>query len=120
MTMLRRKIQLVCKDYDVEFRNGYSGRGMHNKECIGIVTDHKEAMIIIAEVIKELHCDLDDTDSCQPFNNVVDAILDFKTDSMGRDQIFYWEDLKPLTDEEQSLYKHYMELDNANPNDIDE
>lgn len=87
MTTLAQLIKDTSSDLagDVDFRKSYSGRGMYGAECVGIVGSHQQCMSIIAEVIKELHSVGDDG-----FDDNVDELMCFETDSMGRDMIYYW------------------------------
>jgi hypothetical protein len=92
MRTLQETIRDIAEDADdIQFRNTYSGRGMYAKKCIGIVASHSDAMNLIKEVL--MNSDMDDLE-----DNIC-TLLDFKTDSMGRNQIFYWEDLEPLEED---------------------
>ena len=86
---------------DVEFTHDYSGRGMYGDKCAGIVGDMRYCMQVIADCIKSVYTDGDeDTDP----DEVVDMLLNFRQDSMGRDVIVYWENIscdgQPEDDEE--------------------
>ena len=78
-----------CAD-EVTFRNGYSGRGMYGKKCVGIVGTMINCMAVIAEVIKTCKDDED-------FDEAVDTLLQFTTDNMGWDVIVYWEELEDIS-----------------------
>lgn len=80
--------------YSVEFYNGYSGRGMYGKKCVGITGQTEGCRFVIAEVIKEAH-NTKDAD----FEELVDTILNFSQDSMGRDVILYWSDIAAIEEE---------------------
>lgn len=78
---------------DVEFRNSYGGRSMYGNRCIGIVGSHSDCMAVVGEVIKECH----DRD-IDFFGSVIDTLMDFDRDSMGRDTIYYWQDIEAIED----------------------
>lgn len=84
-------------DGPVHFRAGYSGRGMYGMRCVGIVGSMRACMRVIAEVIKwELDSVPDSSDpgryaAQREVERLVDTLLAFDTDSMGRsDVILYW------------------------------
>lgn len=90
MKSLAQLIQEIAEngDDDTRFRADYSGRGMYGRQCVGIVGDSTCLQQVIAQVIKDAHRQSDDLDL--DFDDVVDALLDYSEDSMGRDRIFYW------------------------------
>jgi hypothetical protein len=93
-TILRNTTTALADDgLDVRFYEGYSGRGMYGKLCLGIVGDQRDCMQVIAEVIKEAI----EISSRKSFNvqAAVDQMMSMETDSMGRAQIVYWQDLTP-------------------------
>jgi hypothetical protein len=79
---------------DTGFRNNYSGRGMYGRECVGITGSQSDCQAIIAEVIKQAHARADDDELV--FDDVVDAVLDYRQDSMGFDVIIYWPHISPV------------------------
>ena len=88
---------------EVRYRNSYSGRGMYGAQCAGIVGSQRECMQVIAEVIKEASAQQEDPDNVMAFDNLVDTLLQYQWDSMGRsDVIIYWEDVKPLEGDDLS------------------
>lgn len=117
MESVQSLIKQVCAEFeDVQFRVEYSGRGMHGRNCIGIVGSHREVKKVIAEVIKqatnnmfstsidaeseeELRAAHDENDAVAL---LIDEILDFDTDSMGHDVILYWSDLEPIEEPDVS------------------
>lgn len=89
--------------YDVQFRN-YSGRAMYGKQCVGIVGEMKVLLRVIKDVITEdsievfqeaVHAEGDEEFAAADKHhdehlNLIRAILNFQTDSMGLDMILYW------------------------------
>lgn len=107
MTTLQELLEQACEqtegsEDEVSFRNTYSGRGMYGRECVGITGDHSACMKVIAEVIKGLMVDIEDSDGDNPTivrmsaNEYVDTLLGFDRDSMGRDVILYWPELSSI------------------------
>lgn len=85
----------ICSDSgDVQFHNFYSGRGMYRKQCIGIVGDHSYINQVLGEAIKQCKDDPD-------FDEIVDALLNYKMDNMGLSLIAYWPELAPMDDEDE-------------------
>lgn len=90
--LIKNAVEQYGDEDAVSFRNSYSGRGMFARECVGIVGDEALCMQIIRQCIKDAHA-LDDVD----FDELVDTILDFSRDTMGRsDVILYWPTVEPL------------------------
>jgi hypothetical protein len=108
MTTLQEMIEEACKqtedsEYEVHFRNTYSGRGMYGRQCMGITGSHKACMQVIGQVIKEL---TPWTTEDRPrgeldFRDSVDTLLDHDTDSMGRGIILYWPQLPSIDSAEE-------------------
>jgi len=90
MQAIAQLIRDIAEDgsEDTGFRNDYSGRGMYGRECVAITGSHEDCQALIAEVIKEAHARADSDELV--FNDVVDAVLDYKTDQMGFDIVMYW------------------------------
>jgi len=78
-----------CAD-EVSFYNGYSGRCMYGRRCIGITGSMLNCMAVIGEVIKSMKDDED-------FEDAVDTLLNFSTDGMGLDIIVYWRELEDIS-----------------------
>lgn len=98
--MVKEAVEAVGDDEQVSFYNGYSGRGMYGSECVGITGSKSECMKLIAEVIKLAH-EASASDDEVEFDDVVDCLLDYEQDSMGRsDVIIYWRQLNKLTESE--------------------
>lgn len=98
MEKLQEVIKQACENLDVKFYNGYSGRGMYGDSCIGVTGSLQDAMAVIAESIKQVK---DNPVTGMDFAWVVDALLNFREDRLGRDTIVYWEELRPLDEESQ-------------------
>jgi hypothetical protein len=78
MYTLQTLLRDACNDSgEVEFRHNYSGRAMYGRECVGITGDMSDCMLVIGEIIKQQKEE-------PSFDDDVDMLLDFKTDSMGR------------------------------------
>lgn len=81
-------------DDEVSFYNGYSGRGMYGRKCVGITGSFSDCMMVLGELIKEAKEE-------PGFDDMVDQLLDFKQDSMGRDVILYWPELEDIEEDER-------------------
>lgn len=89
---LQQQLSDACDETsgEVDFRNSYSGRGMYGAACVGIVGSMQDCMSVIGQVIKNAAFGNEGLDE------VVDTLLQFKTDRMGRDVVLYWEQLEAL------------------------
>lgn len=116
---IQQRIKTACEDTggDVMYQKAYSGRGMSNRKCIGIVGSLGQCMALLTEVMKQSASDLFDTaidcadneenaahDARDEHMELIDALLTFDRDSMGYDVILYWSDIdddstETLTDE---------------------
>lgn len=92
-----KNIQSIIKEkaieLGVEYRPDYSGRGMYNRSCIGVVGAFSDCMDVIKSVLiyvhnAELDCGNDDT--AYDFESALGDLLDYNQDSMGRSVILYW------------------------------
>jgi hypothetical protein len=118
MQRLQENIKEVCESSgNATFYNHYSGRGMYNRTCVGIVGDSlRDCQRVIAEVIKDAagrvsrvareskDPDYSTTDenleeSMDAFDTDVDRLMNTSMDSMGQGVILYWVELDPLVDE---------------------
>lgn len=68
MTTFREHLEEVVGNYDASIYEGYSGRGMYSRQCIGISCEYGDVNNIIAVV----------------------GVAGAKTDSLGRRNIIYW------------------------------
>lgn len=105
MTTLQEMIEEACKqtedsEHEVHFRNSYSGRGMYGQQCVGITGSHKGCMQVIGQVIKDAATEMVDSienpGAESKYAGVVDTLLDYDQDSMGRDIILYWPQLPSI------------------------
>lgn len=94
-------------EYDVSFRNDYSGRGMYGRNCVGITGSETGCMKLIAEVIKGAREELktvqlgsSEYEGDTLFGELVDTLLNYDRDSMGRSIILYWPQLESIEDED--------------------
>ena len=92
-------------EYDVSFRNDYSGRGMYGRNCVGIVGSETGCLKLIAEVLKGAREELKSVqpgsaewENDQLFGEMVDTLMNFDRDSMGRSVILYWPQLESIDD----------------------
>lgn len=82
---------------EVSFRDDYSGRGMYGKECVGISGGYSACQRLIGEVIIQLGQDMQDATTDQhleAFEDAIPKLLNFNSDSMGRDVILYFPSIK--------------------------
>lgn len=76
----------------VEIREDYSGRAMYGERCIGIVGDVADLVRVVAEAQAIVTQEAEE-DSLSPLTSAT-RIPGPKSDSMGREAIFYWPDLR--------------------------
>ncbi len=103
LQVIAKLVKDVCEqtedsDYEVRFRNDYSGRGMYGRNCIGIVGSEKGCLQVIAAALKQARAD-SIHDSEVDFDGMVDTLMDFDRDSMGRDIIIYWPQVDSLEED---------------------
>lgn len=117
MDSVQKLLKAACEDSgEVQFRNDYSGRGMYGKRCVGITGSMRECQRVMASVATALaqesfetaiDCDEGEENAAYDLNDQVqkglDSLMSFRTDSMGLDVIVYFEDLEPLTEEDDDL-----------------
>lgn len=92
----------------VRFRKDYSGRGMYGRGCIGVVGDHRGLVELQTQIILEMTATIaararagDDAglaDAEAEFEENLVALLNYSTDSMGREWVFYWPSLEPIAE----------------------
>ena len=64
----------------------YSGRGMYGKECLAIVTNDKEKEVLSEIFIYLVRNNYDSTEIV----SLVNALKEYKSDSMGKKYVYYW------------------------------
>ncbi len=83
-------IRDAAEQAGLSFRRDYSGRGMYGRPCIA-VSGHRQTIQreLFPEVIQEIA-------TCYPDRvpEMARQLMDYQTDSMGFDQVFYWSDLQ--------------------------
>lgn len=94
----------------VRFTNDYSGRGMYQRQCVGITGSPSECAEAITRTVCQLRAKFktvqmgsSEEEQDQIFEEAVASLLDPRSDSMGRGIIQYWPELPPLEelDEEE-------------------
>lgn len=74
-------IEEFCDDYDLDFMNDYSGRGMYGKRCIGFVTyDTMGSIVNLCDALRDN----------EEITSAADALGDICTDNLGRGYIVYF------------------------------
>jgi hypothetical protein len=120
---LREACEEMGNDDFASFRNDYSGRGMHGRQCVGIVGTMAECQLIMAQAIKNMSMalsavamesinpdysatedDLADTENY--FDMCINQLMNFSMDNMGRGTILYWPELEPIFEENQEIDLH--------------
>lgn len=92
MLTLQQRLRTACHGVEhVSFYNGYSGRCMYGKECVGISGSRADCMTVIGEVLRQAH-----NDPKMDFGQTVDILLQYDMDNMGRDMILYWPQLESI------------------------
>ena len=117
--LIKDAVDQVGDDDEISFYNGYGGRGMYGRKCVGVVGSERACLGIVGAVIKSMSSSLsalgitfgkEGTGEAQDklaaweseFENAVDILMDSSRDSMGRsDIILYWEQLDELPVEQQ-------------------
>lgn len=82
-----------CKEYDIDFRDDYSGRGMFGRKCVGFViskgTDLLSTLVELTEMLKD--------NGIEYVSHKLGAICQ---DSMGLYTIIYFPRLIKLNEED--------------------
>lgn len=84
-------------DYKVR---SYSGRGMSGKQCVGIETEHADALTVVLSLIKEALGSVNTTcgdrayESIGEVQDLCDMLKGARSDSMGRGYIVYFPEIK--------------------------
>ena len=81
-------IQDFCDNYDYDFRDSYSGRGMMGRSCIGFVVDCNPFTLAI-DLANYIRAEQgEDTEIMDIFTDV-----GVSSDSMGRQTIVYFQSI---------------------------
>ncbi len=100
MLTLQQRIKRMCEEQKfVTFYNGYSGRSMYGRSCVGVTGTRQDCIAVIAELIKDSMNEIaagEETYVLDRYNDEVDTLLGFQTDSMGYDTIIYWPKLEEI------------------------
>lgn len=104
---LQKLIKEQAEEAGVSFRASYTGRGMYNRSCIGLVGTFDECMGVVTAVIQwhrealfAIAMDGGDSDreaahtKNDEMATAIDKLLNISYDSMGRDQIIYFPDIE--------------------------
>lgn len=73
-----------------ENARSYSGRGMYGEKCVGIVGSSFSE--IFSNVVDDIFYSADDSENNRT-HELMQLVMRFKHDSMGKDMIVYWEQL---------------------------
>lgn len=101
----KREANISC---DIDMRS-YSGRAMYGDRCIAIVGIHSECMTAIADTIsaetQRLFNNMEEeAPDLVKHNFLVKNLLNFRQDSMGRDDVVvYWPDTRLTESQEKAL-----------------
>lgn len=96
MLTLQQRLKTACKEHgSVEFYNGYSGRCMYGKECVGISGSRSDCMKVISEVQQDIAAAYF-SHGVQQVSEWYDTLLGFDMDNLGRDMILYWPKLAAI------------------------
>lgn len=81
-------IKQFAEENNYSFREGYSGRGMYGKECVGVRIDGVDPTSVAMDLLLWItdNYDVDTHDAIRALQNV-------RTDDMGRGTIVYWPDI---------------------------
>lgn len=88
MNNIRTFIEEFCEDHEFDYREDYSGRGMFESRCIGIVCDDP------LSTLAELFAYIVDSDDGISGGEVKDALGEPEEDSMGTRSILYFPKLR--------------------------
>ncbi len=111
--MIIQRIYDAAQESDITFRK-YSGRSMYGRQCPAIVGGQAECRVLVSKVILTLADEMVEASlDCKTeeerlvafnlkdqFDEMMDKILLWETDSMGHDIVMYWPDIDWQTPEE--------------------
>ena len=79
--------------YEEGLRLDYSGRGMFDSECVGIVGNVGDLIGFVSAAVRQdeyNQANDEQTDEAHELHEFLRHIEDVSSDSMGYDSIFYW------------------------------
>lgn len=84
MEELAQAIKKAADEFgpDVQFRNGYSGRGMYGSQCVALVGSFNQVMGTLALV--------------EEVDDRITLAEDAQMDTMGYDVVMYWSRVEPI------------------------
>jgi len=102
---LRTAVDNNCDD--VQYRHNYSGRGMYGKRCVGITGGRIEVQKILADVMHQIMdavVDSQDAQVREEARDVIDVLMDYRSDNMAHDIIIYWPNVEDI-DENGDMFE---------------
>lgn len=113
MDSVQKMLKAACEDSgNVDFYNGYSGRGMYGKKCVGLTGEYRDIQRLIGEVQRQITQELFETaidcaddnaeetaayDLNDKVQDALEKLADQSYDSMGLDMIVYFPKLEELS-----------------------
>ena len=96
MLTLQQRLNTACQEHgEVEFYNGYSGRSMYGKACVGISGSRRDCMRVISAVMQDIAA-ANGAHGVMQVEEWFDTLLGFDMDNLGRDMILYWPQLREI------------------------
>ena len=96
MLTLQQRLKTACRESgEVEFYNGYSGRCMYGKTCVGISGTRSDCMRVISAVMQDIAA-ANGAHGVLQVGKWFDTLLAFDMDNLGRDMILYWPQLREI------------------------
>lgn len=111
MDSIQKMLKAACEDSgSIDFYNGYSGRAMYGKKCVGLTGSYRDIQRLIGEVQRQITQELFDTaidcadgekNAAHDLNDTVQEMLeklaDQSYDSMGLDMIVYFPKIEEMS-----------------------
>lgn len=96
-TILESVIEEQGEDANIRIYEGYSGRGMYGKECIGVTGSLGD----IVSALLEGALKMASTMSRFEKRDLLDDVQNMQRDSMGHDMIVYWPGIEFVGEQEE-------------------
>ena len=107
MKSLQTLLTEVCSQMEGVNVRSYSGRCMYGRECLGLTGTHGDCMTVLSETIKMASQEVFDAaadavsddemrganEANSDLHSMLDEVMKYLQDSMGRDVILYWPDV---------------------------